>query len=168
MLIVDVEGQVVTFLMSLILGAVICFIYDVFKTMHLIFLKGFFEVLVTDLLFWLLSGFLTYLFLIIRCNGIVRGYVICGAVLGFVTFRLTLSKLFLRTMRFIVVALMSILHFILAKCSFILLCINKYLKKVKNAVKKVLQKSIKVMYNLLNCLFISKKKGRSETYVSGE
>ena len=49
MLIVDVEGQVVTFLMSLILGAVICFIYDVFKTMHLIFLKGFFEVL---LIFW--------------------------------------------------------------------------------------------------------------------
>lgn len=162
MLIVDVEAQVTTFILSICLGAVICFIYDIFKAMHLTFLKGFLEVLVTDLMFWLISGVLTYLFLIIRCNGIVRAYVLCGIVLGFCSLRLTISKFLVRFLCVVGNIIMSILHFISNKFKVILLSINKYLKKVKNAVKKVLQKSFKVMYNQLNYLINSKKKGRSE------
>ena len=49
---VDVSHQAVTFLLSVILGSVLCLIYDIFRVIHKLYINGFFEVLVTDLLFF--------------------------------------------------------------------------------------------------------------------
>ena len=163
MLIVDVNEQVHTFLLSLVLGAVICLVYDFLRAMHLVFLKGFFEVLITDVLFWVFFSFVTFFYLLIYCKGVVRGYVICGIFLGFVAIRLTISRFILFVFRLGVKFVMSILHLVADKFRLILLSLYKYFKKVADTVKKVLQMIIKVMYNLLKSRCSCVKKGKGES-----
>ncbi len=149
MLIVDVEGQVVSFLLSILLGAVFCIMYDLLRSLHKLYIKGFAEVFVLDLLFWFVCAIITYLFLVIYCNGIVRGFVVIGALMGFLAVRIILSKYILLIFTFVLKFIMGILHFVCAKIVGILVPINKYLKKYILKVKKCLHMLVKVMYNQL-------------------
>lgn len=160
--IVDVGEQVETFVLSFALGAIICFVYDFIRALHKTLLKGFTEVLVTDILFWLSFAILTYLFLIIRCSGIVRGYVLCGLFLGFIALRITVSRYVLKFFSFFLKILVAILHFVSDKLRLILLSFDKYLKKVVFAVKKVLHNLIKVMYNQFKSRCSAVRKGKGE------
>lgn len=157
MLQVDTNAQIINFLMSIVLGFVVCLLYDFLRALHKTTLKGFVEVLITDTLFWLFSAFLTFCFLIIRCNGIFRGYVIFGMLLGFIAFRSLISSFVLRFFVFFIGILLGIFHFISSKIRYILVSINKYLKKYLFIIKKVLHNKITVMYNQLKLRSNSKK-----------
>lgn len=161
--VVNVNEQVYIFLLSILLGAVICLVYDLFRALHLVILKGFFEVLITDVLFWIFFSFITFFFLLIYCKGIVRGYVICGIFLGFFVIRVTISRYILYVLRFVIKFIMSILHLVIDKLCLILLSLYKYLKKVADSIKKVLQMIIKVMYNQLKYFYSYVKKGTGES-----
>lgn len=144
---IDVSAEAVTFLLSLALGAVLCVLYDVVRVLHCVSVRGFFEVLVTDILFWIFAAFLTFCFLILRCQGTVRGYVIFGAALGFFIVRITISKYFmigvtavLRFLRKIYGAFSGMLRRMLAP-------VSKMLKKIQIVLKKVLKDRIKLLYN---------------------
>lgn len=92
---IDTTAQLITFLLSLCLGALLCLLFDLIRFLHKILLKGFFEVLLSDLLFWTVAAFITFCFLLIRCKGFVRGYVLFGEAVGFFALHFTLSNYFL-------------------------------------------------------------------------
>ena len=84
----------ISFGCSVVFGIILCLVYDVFRALrktvsHTITLT-FFE----DLLFSFLAAVTTFLFLLSTTNGEIRGYVLLGAVFGFILSRLTISRIF--------------------------------------------------------------------------
>ncbi len=147
---IDVSAQLITFLLSILLGAIMCVCYDLLRAMHKAFLKGFFEVLITDILFWIIWGFITFCFLIINCGGEVRLYVLIGLSIGFITVRMLLSRYILKFFNLCFCVIYKILHFISAFLCRIFVPMNKYFKKIAINTKKVLQERINLLYNHVN------------------
>jgi spore cortex biosynthesis protein YabQ len=147
---IDVSAQSLTFLLSILLGAVMCLCYDLIRAMHKAFLKGFLEILITDILFWLIWGFVTFSFLIINCGGEIRLYVLVGICIGFITVRMLLSKYILKLFNLCFSIIYKIFHFLSAVLCRIFVPLNKYLKKIALNTKKVLQERFNLLYNHVN------------------
>lgn len=146
---IDVSYQVVTFLLSVVLGAVMCLLYDVLRALHKRTLKGFFEVFVSDLLFWGVAAIMTFCFLVIRCNGNVRGFVIVGQAIGFSAVRLTLSRFILAGIDWIMSAFSCVFRFIWRFVAKMFRIPKNIFKKILKYAKKLLQPKCKLLYNHL-------------------
>lgn len=146
---IDVTQQMLTFAFSVLLGIILCLLYDIVRALHRVALKGFFEVLICDMLFWMASAVLTFCFMIIRCNGMVRGYVLFGETVGAVFTHYTLSRLWLA----ILLKIFGILAWISRVSAYIFIKLSlpfeKILKKSIKTVKKVLQHKWGLLYNQL-------------------
>ena len=90
---IHTSDQLLTFGYALLLGAILCVIYDLLSTHRIANGCGAVTVFIADLAFWIVAAFMTFLFMLARTNGEIRGYVLVAELLGFVIFRLTLSKL---------------------------------------------------------------------------
>ncbi len=149
---IDVSYQAVTFALSLLLGAVLCMLYDVVRALHKTYIQGFFEVLVCDLLYFGVSAVITFCFLVIRCQGSVRFFVLVGQLIGFMAVRLTLSRWFL----VVAVRILKIFSYIFGFFGSITVSImrklKKFLEKMLFCAKKVLQPKCKLLYNDHNTL----------------
>lgn len=141
------DKQTVSFLLSLLLGAFICIIYDVIRVLHKTVLKGFLEIFVTDILFWLFSAFITFCFLIIYCNGYIRWFVLAGETIGFFVCRITLSRLIFPLFLKIGIIIIAIKSFLSRALSRVFVFIEKNFVKCLKAVKKHLQLMIRLLYN---------------------
>ena len=146
---IDTTNQVATFLWSLALGAVMCLLYDGVRVLHKFSIKGFFEVMISDIIFWLIAASVTFCFLVLRCQGEVRGYVLAGQAIGFTAARFTVSRFFVLGLSSLFKAISKLLgtfgkgfHFIAAVC-------EKNIKKILKYIKKVLQHKAKLLYNQL-------------------
>jgi hypothetical protein len=144
---INVSYQAATLGLSIVLGVVLCLLYDLVRALHKICIKGFFEVLVCDVVYFGISAVITFCFLIIRCQGEVRLFVLVGQLVGFVALRLTVS-------RFVLKVFILILSFIFRAFEFIGSTLVAFLKKLKNFfkkmliyAKKLLQPKCKLLYN---------------------
>ena len=86
-------SQYICFLYSLVLGVSLGIVYDLFKLDRLLFKRSKIFLFFSDILFWLISAFLIFTFCVIFSNGQIRGFIVLGTLLGFIIYRLTLSKL---------------------------------------------------------------------------
>ena len=89
---INVGNQFLTFVYSLVLGGMLCLSYDFIRALRKSGFNSFIAVFFTDIIFWIISAFITFIFLISRTNGEIRGYVLIGILAGFVIFRLTFSR----------------------------------------------------------------------------
>lgn len=85
------QNQSLTFLYAIQFGGLFCILYDFFRILRVLKKYGKFHIVLQDLLYWLIVTFLTFLFLLSRTNGAVRGFVLVGELLGFIIWRLTFS-----------------------------------------------------------------------------
>ena len=90
---INVSNQFTTLGLSVCLGCILCAVYDIFRASRKAGFNSAIFVFVTDILFWVLSAFVTFIFLISRTNGEIRGYVLVGEFIGFALFRISLSRL---------------------------------------------------------------------------
>lgn len=157
---IDVSEQALTFFMSFGLGALLCLLYDIVRALHKTAVKGFFEVLISDLIFWFVAAFITFCFLILRCQGTVRGFVLFGQLAGFLTVRFTLSRFLIKFFVFAVSIFSTCFRAISARLYKSAALLEKNIKKFFNMAKKVLQPKAKLLYNLLKVR--SKRKKASE------
>lgn len=133
---ISVNGQVISFLLSLILGAMYCALYDILRALRKHGRNSYFAVFFEDITFWLIAAFGTFIFLLSRTSGEIRGYVIAGHLIGFVIFRFTLSRF-----------------------TFKIFCaVFKFLKKIKHILSLVFNKLADVCENFSNCVFEGIKK----------
>lgn len=86
-------SQWMCFLYSVFLGCGICLFYDVLRIDRAIFKRSNLTVFFEDIFFWVIFAFCVYSFLIIFANGQIRAFILFGVFLGFILFRLTVSKL---------------------------------------------------------------------------
>ena len=151
---IDVSAQAVTFLLSLALGAVLCLFYDILRVLHMTSVNGFAEVIVSDLIFWLVAAMATYCFLLIRCLGQIRLYVLFGILVGFLIVHFTVSSIFMKIMRSVFKALYAVIGFIKKILLFVFSPIMRFLKKLSFKVKKFLQDKAGLLYNRFSSLFV--------------
>ena len=93
---ISVSQQTMTFLQSLLLGAALGMLYDVFRILRLLIPSGKVISFVEDIVYFLLCGVISFAFLIAVNNGIIRAYLLAGELLGAVLYYFTLGKFIYR------------------------------------------------------------------------
>lgn len=158
---INVCNQFLTFVYSLILGGLLCFSYDFIRAIRKSGFNYFIAVFFTDIIFWIISAFVTFIFLISRTNGEIRGYVIFGELVGFILFRITISKfifyfftvifkLIIKCHSKIVIIFDAIYKKTADIFSKIWALMVKFLKSALKSIKKLLKIRHKVLYTNKN------------------
>ena len=154
---INVWDQTQTFLFSLLLGAIFCLFYDVFRAMRKTGINSFVSVFITDMLFWIISAFATYLFLLSRTNGQLRGYVLLSLTGGFVICRISISNIFVKALTFLFTLAFKGFDKINKGANKILGAINAFFDKIYiffakklilwlKSAKKVLKNKVRLLY----------------------
>lgn len=84
--------QWLSFGRAIIFGFLLCLVYDVLRLDIFIFKKGVVAQIINDLIFWIIAMVTTFCFLLATTGGQVRMYVFIGMGIGFLAFKLTLSR----------------------------------------------------------------------------
>jgi spore cortex biosynthesis protein YabQ len=88
-----IHQEMTVFLLSILHGIALAFLYDLLRCLRRTFRHGTAAVAAEDFLFWLTAAFLTFLFAFFETGGVIRGYVAAGIVLGAVFYHFTASTL---------------------------------------------------------------------------
>jgi spore cortex biosynthesis protein YabQ len=94
---ITVKSQILTFFYAVTLGIILSVLFDFFRTIRISYKHNNIFVFIEDIIFFLISTFLTFMYLMARCNGEFRTYVISAILIGFFIYRITLSKIVLPT-----------------------------------------------------------------------
>ena len=94
--------QVFSFCAAVVFGVAYCLFYDFFRAWHRVFKSKTLSVFVGDVIFFIIIAVATFLLLLAVCNGEIRAYVFVGILLGAVLCNLTLSRLFLIALTFVI------------------------------------------------------------------
>ena len=94
---ITVKSQILPFFYAVTLGIILSVLFDFFRTIRISYKHNNIFVFIEDIVFFLISTFLTFMFLMARCNGEFRTYVISAILIGFFIYRITLSKIILPT-----------------------------------------------------------------------
>lgn len=105
---IDVKLQIISFLRSMCLGVIFCILYDLFRAIRKNTASTIAEVFVEDLLFFLICTPIVFCFLLATTNGMLRAYVFLGIVLGFLLFRITLSRFTVKILDFLLKQIIKI------------------------------------------------------------
>ncbi len=173
---ISIKNQLLTFLLSIVLGLLVGFIYEVFKILRMLSglefpkninkktescvfplignvknqrnintKKRFVLYFIWDFLFFIAITPTFQIFLYAMTFGIVRWYVIFGALIGFAIYQATIGKLFCKIYEYIVFALRVILVYLLYFIKFPFFYVLKRIKKIATAKKnkKSMKKKIK-------------------------
>lgn len=160
----SVSQQTASFLLSVLLGAVLGVVYDCFRVIRILLpplakpKPTFFE----DVLFWLIYGFSVFCFAAAAARGQVRLFMLFGSLLGFVLYILTIGSLITGIIRSIVTAVYRVLHKVYSaliepivnvmqnfcqKVSRFFVGSHKNSKKSKRSIKNPLKNRGKLVYN---------------------
>lgn len=147
-------NQIVTFALSVCLGAIFCVFYDIFRALRQVCLNTILLINICDVFIWIIYAFTTFIFLIARTNGEVRGYVLCGELLGFVLIRLSVSKFIVKYLGIIFIKILLLngiiskrFYFFFHKCEKYVLKSTKYVPKTLKSIKKFLKNTVRLLYN---------------------
>ena len=150
-------NQLISFLLSICLGAIFCMAYDVLRAFRRVFSNSFLAVTIQDILIWVLYAFTTFIFLISQTNGEVRGYVLFGEGIGFCIFRISISKLWLLLLQYFFLGISGVLRSVrglLARIYASLgqktLIFKKGLIEIGKSIKKLLKNMLRVLYTNKN------------------
>ncbi len=171
---INLADQLTSFLMSVVLGCILCFLYDVLRAARKNGFDSFWAVFLTDVLFWVLSAFITFVFLISRTNGELRGYVFVGELCGFLLCRVTFSRLFFFLLCLFLKKIVQVKDFfekytaafyrifdaVLFKIS---TSITLFLKRGVKTAKKLLKNSGKLLYTDNNNVSLENVVNESKT-----
>lgn len=119
------------------MGAVLCLLYDVFRILRMAFSPGKISAFIQDVLWFAIAAVATYMMCLARCRGEVRSYIVIGEVVGFVLFRLTVSRLLILAARPVIRTAKRLIRKLK---SIILKIIIPFIGKISNKIKKINKK----------------------------
>ena len=156
-----ITNQLIYFLKSVLLGAVLGLIFDAFKISRLFIKHNVVAIFVEDVMFCIISSVITYSFMIDISCGQIRIFILAGELIGLVLYKLMLSKLLVTLIVNILNLLKQILNFVfkitfvpiyklmLIVLKFIFKPIVNYMKKIFEKFKIVLKSKSELMYNII-------------------
>ena len=144
-----ISSQVYIFLYSVAGGALIAFMYDVFRIKRKAIKTGVFIIQLEDLIFWLLVAFVVFGVLYYSNEGEIRGFIFIGTVLGAVLYMLVLSRVIMSISMFALKIIYRIVKAIWKVISYPFMLLFKILKLpvvfmaklIKGGIKKIRQKN---------------------------
>lgn len=172
----SISGQTLDFLLSCLLGVGLGALYDVFRILRLAFWHGKIIIGIQDILFFALAAVSSFLFMLFRCEGQLRFYVLLGELLGFIVYYFTVGFLVIRMSKCIIHWIKKILFFlykifirpfvklfifISRKIRMFFVHIVSKLKKRSRISKFRLQKKDVLLYNLNSSKKNSKHKKKT-------
>ena len=151
---IDLANQIETFLYSIPLGFSFGVLFYITEGLSRATPHKRVKRWITDILFFLISGFITYCFLLARSKGEVRGYVLVGELIGFWICKRLFSKIFIRffgwladSIRRLKLALFgAVTRAVCQMCAIL----RKTFKKLKNYEKKRLKNQDEIVYTETN------------------
>lgn len=155
----SLSDQTAYFLWSLVLGLAVGAAYDLVRAVRMLTGSGGARVILSDILFFVLCGVVTSLFALPFNKGSVRGFIVFGEVIGFLSYRLTLGSVMGR----VYAQLAQLLRVFSQK-------IRKFLENFFNFLLKaitVLLYNISVIIDKCHILIKKIKKKRAEHRRSG-
>lgn len=164
------QQQIISFLLSVCLGVLCCIIYDIIKASRNVCFNSLLAITLSDILLWIFYAFTTFLFLIARTNGEIRGYVLIGEMIGFFLCRVSISKLVYSIFKFIFQNLYTLLQKIntsvvifYTKFERILLKAFKLFIKILKSIKKLLKNTVGLLYTNVNIFNAEKSINETKT-----
>ncbi len=137
--------QLTAFLLSIVIGAVFCAVYDLIRVILHKQNPGGVVVFLSDVLFLCTCGIITFVFFLLFFKGMIRVYVFLGEALGFVIFRFTVSSLWRRLWVGCGELVNKIVEAILFPLKKLLVIIKKHSKKALNKTTIFFRKKIKLI-----------------------
>lgn len=142
--------QLLSFARTLLLGVIICLIYDILRAYRKVYNFSHTEIFFQDVIFSIVTAFVVFLFLLGVTNGEMRGYVFFGLAIGFVISRLSLSRIWFFVLRLILSMIKSIFSlmssFIYRTFDKIEACVSTFFKKSRKTIKKLLKTQGEMLY----------------------
>ena len=155
--IVGMPRQTTNFLLSLGFGFCIGVLYDVVRTIRLIFGGGKRTVLIFDILYSAFAGLVTFIFSLVITNGMVMAYVVFGEMLGFFIYYITFGVFAVRFSERVTEAVKGFFIKILELFGFFKRVFGKISQKSRKKAVKAAKKSKihlklcgSLLYNQLN------------------
>ncbi|MDE5992132.1 MAG: spore cortex biosynthesis protein YabQ [Oscillospiraceae bacterium] len=160
----SISQQTAFFLLSVVLGAALGVVYDIFRVFRILFPPAAKSkpAAVQDVLFWLIYGFCMFCYSTAVCGGSLRFFMLFGSLIGFALYIVTVGNLIVGTLRQIAETVRRILRKVYSvlfepivkilknfcqKVSLVFVRIYKKSRKTERSTKKLLPKTIGLVYN---------------------
>lgn len=152
--------QTFTFIIFLICGIALKLFYDIMRAKRKVRKSGWIRVFIFDILFWSVNAAVTFLLLLARTNGQVRGYSLFAELSGFVICHFTFSKIWMK----ILVGIIKLFYKLTDKISYVL-CFGaslltcytgNFFKFLLKCVKKGI-KTVKKLLKNMKCMLYTEK-----------
>ncbi len=144
------SNQAYLFVMFIINGILIGFLFDIFRILRKSFKTKDIITYIEDVTFWILTGILTLYFIFKYNNGEIRLYIFFGIIFGTLIYILTLSK-------YIIKFSVTIINFIKSVLIKIIKIITYPIKLVINILKKLLFRPISFIFINIRTIFSKSK-----------
>lgn len=177
--------QALVFLQSLLVGAALGLLYDIFRVSRVAFYTSVPAVFAEDVIYFIICGLVTFFFGLTVIDGALRMFLIIGEFLGAVLYFFTLGKLVMGVAKKIIAAVKAIIRFIarwilrpiwllfyhivaliLRPFAFLSRILKRFLRNTKFSLKirrKVLYNQINTLLPKISCLKRNKEAKNGET-----
>lgn len=102
---------------SFLIGIIIALIYDGLLILRRVIPHKLFWVSVEDFLFWLCCALTVFILLVEKNDGILRWFAVCGALLGVLLYKKSVSSMYINVMSTIIGRLLQLLYLVVKKIS---------------------------------------------------
>lgn len=150
---INLSGQVLSFFYAILLGVLLCFIYDFFKSLRLTFKPQSIVVFFQDILYFFIIALFSFIFFLIFTGGEIRFFILFGLSIGFLFWKSTFSRfsvIFFRyVLKFFQFIFTTVNSYILKFLSFLGSFLPKlrfFFKNIQNRLKKLLKISNGLLY----------------------
>ncbi|MBE7038264.1 MAG: hypothetical protein E7404_05095 [Ruminococcaceae bacterium] len=151
--------EALSFLLTLIGGAIMGLISDIFRIIKKTSQKSVIFYTVNDIVMWIVLSFVAFETIFVVNSGMVRWYEIVALIFGFIIYTMTLSKYFVLLAEFLIKILKRIISIIVKMFSIIFLIVKKpfvivyiWLKSQKNKFK-IMKNKQKLNFEQINRIF---------------
>ena len=149
-----VTNQAYLFLIFIVNGLIIGFLFDFFRILRKSFKTKDFVTYIEDIVFWILTGFIVLYSIFVFNNGEIRFFIFLGIALGVLLYMTIFSNSIIKVsvfvIQFIKNIIIKIIHIIIMPFSFLIKIIKKVFHKpvsfitlnIKNIFKNI--KNVKI------------------------
>lgn len=134
----NLSSQAIMFLSSCVLGFCLAAVYDVFRITRIAVKTCNAIIFIEDLIFFIIVTISSFIFIIVKNDGVFRGFLIVGELLGAILYFFTLSILVLKAANLIINVVTSIFKFIF----------NITIKPVYKLIRFIFQKALNISKKL--------------------
>lgn len=136
-MIVSITDQIYIFYTLIILGMLLCILFDFLRALKKVLFRKKVWSYVFDIIFWIIASIVTFIHIKSRNYGILRAYILYGEIFGFIIYKKVIKNtiffLFVRFFNFILKLFVPIVNMF----DFISKKINNFFKILYNFFKKV-------------------------------